>query len=96
MIEKFPELKIKTIELLANLARKGMYNQYDARGRILCVSMIKIIFRTASRCNLSIGIRSPMVKANALLHCVSGKICTMLSNYWLNTAPKIISCINTL
>jgi len=72
VIEKFPELKIKTIELLANLARKGMYNQYDARGRILCVR--KIIFRTASRCNLSIGMRSPMVKANALLHCISGKI----------------------
>ena len=27
VIEKFPELKIKTIELLANLARKGMCNQ---------------------------------------------------------------------
>ena len=25
VIEKFPELKIKTIELVANLARKGMY-----------------------------------------------------------------------
>ena len=25
VIEKFPELKIKTIELIANLARKGMY-----------------------------------------------------------------------
>ena len=44
MIEKFPELKIKTIELVANLARQGMLSSlHGPVYKILIYDIIEIL-----------------------------------------------------